>query len=87
MRHMETLNMTQSLKSCPPYSDGKAIRASFKQNKQNRYALLEAVSSDTEESVDTKDEDDNKYIQIIFDACTGRSDVQIMRNKGGAGNA
>lgn len=77
----------QSHKSCPPCSDGKAIRAPFEQNEQNRYSLLEAVSSDTTGPIPLADTDGNKYIQIVVGACSGCSDVQIMKKTSGARDA
>ena len=54
IKHMNTLCSTHELRSCPPCAQGKATRAPFKQQRQNRYALLEAVSSDTTGPIDPR---------------------------------
>lgn len=87
MRHMENLSSTQSHKSCHPCSDGKVIREPLKKNDQNRYALLEALSSDTTDPMTPEDTEGNKYIHILVDTCPGWSYVQIMKKKNGARNA
>lgn len=86
MKHMEKLGNTQSHESCPHYSNGKTIIAPFKQDEQNRYALLGAVSSDTTGQISPADKK-KKKIQLLVNACSGWSDVQTMKSKSGAGNA
>lgn len=87
MQYIEKISCAQSHSSCPPFSDGKEKRASFKQNEQNRYALPEAFSPDSTGPITPADTDGNKYIQILVDAFSGRTDVQIMQKKSGTGNS
>lgn len=87
MQHMEKLCVTQQQKSCPPCGKGKATRTPFKQKQKNIYALLEAVSSDTTGPITPTDADGKKFVQILVDACSGWTDVQITGNKSEAGNA
>lgn len=87
MIHMEKLREFQGQTSCQPFTEGKKNRALFKQLRQNRYALLDAVSSDTTGPITSTDKGGNKFVQILVDACTGWSDVQLMKKKSEAGRA
>lgn len=87
MKYMEQLRKSQALKSFPPCVDGKAIKAPFKQDNQNCYALLEVVSSDTTGPIAPTDSEGSKYVQILVDACTGWTDIQAMRKKSDVGKA
>lgn len=86
MKHMENLSIAHKHKSCSPCSQGKATRALFKQDQQNRYALLDAVSSDTTGPITPADAEGKKYVPILVDACSGWTDVQIMAKKSDAAN-
>lgn len=86
MERMEKLSNTPHHKSRPPCTQGKETRAPFKQEQQNRYALLEAVSSDTTGLITPADPDGNKFVQILVDAYSGWTDVQLMNKKSGAGD-
>lgn len=50
-------------------------------------ALLEAVSSDTKGPIIPADPEGNKFIQILVDACSGWTDIQMMHKKSEAGEA
>lgn len=84
MVYMEELGNALHKTSCPPCSTGKATRAPFKQDHQNMYALLEALSTDTTEPIAPCDSDGNKFIELLVDACTGWTNVQVMKEKSGA---
>lgn len=87
MQHMENLSVVHKHKSFPPCSQGKATRSPFKQLEQNRYALLEAVSSDTTGPITPVDSEGKKFVQIMVDACSGWTDFQTMAKKSEAANA
>lgn len=81
------MSTTHQQKSFPPCTQGKATRAPFKQEKQNRYALIEAVSSDTTGPITTADPDGNKFIHMLVDAYSGWTDVQLINKKSGSRDA
>eukprot|EP00173_Palmaria_palmata_P003988 Plantae.Rhodophyta-Palmaria_palmata.ctg4525.p1 GENE.Plantae.Rhodophyta-Palmaria_palmata.ctg4525~~Plantae.Rhodophyta-Palmaria_palmata.ctg4525.p1 ORF type:complete len:133 (+),score=8.23 Plantae.Rhodophyta-Palmaria_palmata.ctg4525:143-541(+) len=84
IQYMQCLGAAQPKASCPPCVDGKATRVPFKSDDSNRYKLLEAMSSDTTGPIAPPDQEGNKYIQIMVNACTGWTDIQLMKSKGEA---
>lgn len=73
--------------NCPPCADKNATISLFKQESQYIYAFLDAVTSYTTEQITSSDIEDNTFILILVEACTGWTDVQIMRKKSEAGRA
>lgn len=82
---MKALSRTQEQISCPPCTQGKEIRARFKQATQNRYRLLDALSSDEADPITPSDLEGNKYVQLLVDLCSGWSGVLIMKANSEAG--
>lgn len=59
----------------------------FKQLEQNKYALLDTVPSDTSGPITPADSEGKNFVQILVDACSGWTDVQITAKKRDAANA
>lgn len=75
------VNKGKHKESCAPCIKGKAKRAEFKQQNPNRYAPLEAVSTETAGPLSEADISGNKYLQMIVDAGTGWTFGQPMKTK------
>eukprot|EP00173_Palmaria_palmata_P002292 Plantae.Rhodophyta-Palmaria_palmata.ctg2444.p1 GENE.Plantae.Rhodophyta-Palmaria_palmata.ctg2444~~Plantae.Rhodophyta-Palmaria_palmata.ctg2444.p1 ORF type:complete len:161 (+),score=3.84 Plantae.Rhodophyta-Palmaria_palmata.ctg2444:315-797(+) len=84
---MQQLGSPQTGQSCSPCVDGMATRAPFRAEEQNRYALTDALFSDTTGPISPLDADGNRYVQIMVDACIGWTDIQMMWKKNEATRA
>lgn len=73
--------------SCDSCIAGKSKRKPFVNLSGNRYAPLEAVSSDTTGPISQQDLDGNKYLQLIADKGTGYLAGEPMKAKSGASSA
>ena len=69
---------TDATSTCPACIETQAKRALFKISETNRYAPLEAVSSDTTGPLSQADICGNKYLQLIVDAGTGWTTGEAM---------
>lgn len=65
---------------------GKSRRKPFSNLSNNRYAPLNAISSDTSGPISQEDIDGNKFLQLIADAGTKYFFGAARKTKGGAAN-
>ena len=65
------VNKGKNVRSCDHCITGKVKRSEFKQLSPNRYAPLDAVSTDTAGPLSEADVCGNKYLQMQVDAGTG----------------
>lgn len=71
----------QSNISCDACITGKAKQRLFKNTSGNRYAPLNAISSDTTEPIAQEYIHGNKYLQLLCDAGTGFTMGDHMKEK------
>lgn len=71
MKYMESLSASQIHQSCPLCTEGKAKRASSKQQDQNRLRFWKQYRPITTGSVTPADTEGNRFVQILLDACSG----------------
>lgn len=73
--------------SCQACILGKSTRRPFVNLSQNRYAPLQAVSSDTTGPISEQDIEGNKYLQLIANESTGYIAGDPMKTNSGASAA
>lgn len=81
MKYIRKHGHNVGLSSCKPCVIGKARRKPFTNSSSNRYAPLEAISTDTTGPVSAPDIEGNRYLQLLADVGSGWTDGRPMQVK------